>query len=122
MESIIKSLCEYLNVQYEDVMRKTNNHNISMQRNYIYYILHYDFKFSINQIGKCFKRSGREINYRISEMKYRIEYFKDYRAKYVDLYDYALNHSGFKESRQKRGKINQISPPNQIIMRIIVQL
>ena len=76
--------------------RKTNNHNISMQRNYIYYILHYDFKFSINQIGKCFKRSGREINYRISEMKYRIEYFKDYRAKYVDLYDYALNHIGFK--------------------------
>lgn len=95
MESIIKSLCEYLNVQYEDVMRKTNNHSISMQRNYIYYILHYDFKFSINQIGKCFKRSGREINYRISEMKYRIEYFKDYRAKYVDLYDYALNHIGF---------------------------
>lgn len=90
MEKAIRCLCDCLSANYDDILRKTNNHSISMNRNYIYYILHYDCKYSVGQIAKFFSRSRREISYRLSEMRYRIEYFGSYRCTYDKLYEYAF--------------------------------
>lgn len=85
MDLIIDRICTYFNVDKENVIAKTNKQDVSMVRNYIYYILHYDYRFSIGQISKRFKRCKREINYRVSEMKYRIAYFNIYKEEYNDI-------------------------------------
>lgn len=93
MDSTIEQVCDYFNISKERVIEKTNKQDISMIRNYIYYILHYEYKFSIGQIARRFGRCRREINYRVSELKYRIEYFPFNKQEYQDI----INHINKKE-------------------------
>lgn len=88
MENIIDAICTYFNIDKESVIAKSNNHKISNIRNYIYYVLHYEYKFSIGQIAKRFGRCRREINYRVSEIKYRVEYFPFNKQEYQELMQY----------------------------------
>lgn len=88
MDSTIEQVCDYFNISKERVIEKTNKQDISMIRNYIYYILHYEYKFSIGQIARRFGRCRREINYRVSELKYRIEYFPFNKIEYQDIINY----------------------------------
>lgn len=82
MEKIISSVCDFFNIDKEKVIEKTNKGDISLIRNYIYYILHCDYNYSVGQICKFFNRCRREVFYRISETKYRIGYFVDYNKEY----------------------------------------
>lgn len=93
MDSTIEQVCDYFNISKERVIEKTNKQDISMIRNYIYYILHYEYKFSIGQIARRFGRCRREINYRVSELKYRIEYFPFNKQEYQEI----INHINKKE-------------------------
>lgn len=85
MELIIETICAYFSLEKNNVIEKTNKQTISIARNYIYYILHYEYGYSISQIAKRFNRCKREINYRISEIKYRINYFQSIKKEYQDI-------------------------------------
>lgn len=87
MDLIIDKVCAYFNVDKEKVIAKSNKQDISIVRNYIYYILHYEYNFSIGNIAKRFGRCRREINYRVSEIKYRIEYFPNNKQEYQGIID-----------------------------------
>lgn len=85
MDKVIENICVYYHINKDKVIEKTNKQEISIIRNYIYYILHYDYNFSIGQIAKKFNRCRREINYRVSEVKYRIEYFTKNKNEYNEI-------------------------------------
>lgn len=94
MDLVIDSICDFFDVQKEAIIRKDNSHKISITRNYIYYILHYDFNFSIGKIAKRFNRCRREISYRVSETKYRIEYIKEFKNQYQQINDFMYKNKG----------------------------
>lgn len=85
MDLIIDDICTYFKIEKESVIAKTNKQDIAIVRNYIYYILHYNYNFSVGQIAKRFDRCRREIHYRVSELKYRIEYFPFNKQEYQDI-------------------------------------
>lgn len=87
MDLIIDEICAYFKVEKESVIAKSNKQDVSIVRNYIYYILHYDYNFSIGQIAKRFNRCRREIHYRVSEVKYRINYFPFNKEEYQAIVD-----------------------------------
>lgn len=87
MDLIIDKICTYFNIDKEKVIAKSNKQDVSIVRNYIYYILHYEYNFSIGNIAKKFGRCRREINYRVSEIKYRIEYFPFNKQEYQEIID-----------------------------------
>lgn len=88
MDLIINYICEYFKIDEEKVIEKSNKQDVCIIRNYIYYILHYDYKFSISQIARRFNRCRREINYRVSDAKYRISYFKSMNEEYNNILGY----------------------------------
>lgn len=85
MDKVIQTICLHFNIDKEIIINKTNKQDISIVRNYVYYILHYDFKYSIGQIAKKFNRCKREISYRVSETKYRVEYFTQNKKEYKEV-------------------------------------
>lgn len=88
MDDIIKKVCDYFNIEPSKIIEKTNKQDISTIRNYTYYVLHYEYQFSIGQIAKRFGRCRREINYRVSELKYRIEYFSFNKIEYQQIINF----------------------------------
>ena len=85
MDLIIEKVCTYFNIDKEKVIAKSNKQDVSIVRNYIYYILHCEYNFSIGNIAKRFGRCKREIHYRVSEVKYRIEYFSLNKREYKEI-------------------------------------
>ena len=88
MDWVIDKICAYFNIEKDSVIAKSNKQNISIVRNYVYYILHYEYNFSIGSIAKRFERCRREIHYRVSELKYRIEYFPFNKQEYQEIIDF----------------------------------
>jgi len=87
MDWVIDKICAYFKIDKESVIAKSNKQDVSIVRNYIYYILHYEYNFSIGNIAKRFRRCRREIHYRVSEVKYRIEYFPSNKQEYQAIID-----------------------------------
>lgn len=82
MENIVNKICAVYDMPVANILLKSTKREYSNIRNYVYYILHYDYAYSISQIAKFFNRCKREINYRISETKYRISCVSSYKEEY----------------------------------------
>jgi len=94
MDLIIENVCDFFKIDKQKVIDKSNKQDICIIRNYIYYILHYEYNFSITQIAKKFNRCRREISYRISEAKFRIGYFKPMQQEYSSIIEYINKRKG----------------------------
>ncbi len=86
MQEIIEKICAVYSMPAENILLKSTKREYTNIRNYVYYILHYDYAYSVGQIAKHFKRCKREVNYRLSEAKYRISCVSSYKEEY----DYIL--------------------------------
>ena len=90
MDLIIDKICSFFNIKKDSIIAKSNKQDVSTIRNYTYYILHYEYNYSVGQIAKRFSRCRREINYRVSETKYRVEHFAVNKKEYQSIID-AIN-------------------------------
>lgn len=86
MQDIIEKICAVYNMPVENILLKSTKREYTNVRNYVYYILHYDYAYSVGKIAKHFNRCRREVNYRLSEAKYRISHISSYKEEY----DYIL--------------------------------
>lgn len=73
-KKVIEDACKIFNVSYDDVLSLSSLKNVSLARNYCYYVLHYTHNFSARRICLLFKRRNvRGVFKMISKTKYLIE-------------------------------------------------
>lgn len=53
----------------ERLKEKGNSTHLSNARNIAYYILHYDYGVSLNELAEMFGRTNREVCYRIAKLR-----------------------------------------------------
>lgn len=85
IEDIVEKIASYYGLCPDDIFSRDKHGNVSRARNYAYYILHCECNFSVGQISKAFFRTNRNIFRRISELKYLINNFNEYKKEYEQI-------------------------------------
>ena len=57
----------------DKLREKGNSTHLSNARNIAYYILHYDYGVSLNELAEMFGRTNREVCYRIAKLREKHE-------------------------------------------------
>lgn len=82
VQNIEEKVCNYFGVGIETLVAKNKLRQPSLARGYLWYILHYDYKLSINTLAKQYGRTARRVNRVISKTKYLVETQKTYKGHY----------------------------------------
>lgn len=77
-----KVVCEYFNVKEKDVVSRNHKRDASLARGFIWYILHYDYNFSINKLANGYYRNIRSITSLIAKTKHAIKNQVSYKQMY----------------------------------------
>lgn len=75
-DKIESSVCEACEVSIEDIHNKDTKHKVSLARAIIWYILHYEYRWSIATISKEYSRTERNIKYMIAKVRNYITFDK----------------------------------------------
>ena len=84
-DRIINVICEEFSITRQMMMGRNTSSNVSIARNFAYYILHCDYNVSINKIAKLFSRTPRNIFARIANIRYNIKKVNSYCNKYNNI-------------------------------------
>lgn len=79
---IERKICEHFNVTLDLLIGKNCFGKASLARNYLWYILHNDYKMSINTISKEYDRTPRRVKRVVSKTKYLVTTQKLYKEHY----------------------------------------
>lgn len=82
---IIESIANYFGYYYDDLLSRDKNGDLPLARNYAYYLLHYEYGFSISKIAKTFGRTKRNVFHQIASIKYLINNINEYNQEYYRL-------------------------------------
>lgn len=79
---IERKICEHFDVSLDLLVGKNCFGQASLARNYLWYILHNDYKMSINTISKEYDRTPRRIKRVVSKTKYLVTTQRLYKEHY----------------------------------------
>lgn len=79
---IEKKICKYFDVTPDLLVGKNCFGQASLARNYLWYILHYDFKMSISTIANEYERTQRRVKRVVSKTKYLVTTQRMYKEHY----------------------------------------
>ena len=82
---VIESIANYFGYYDNDLLSRDKNGKLPLARNYAYYLLHYEYGYSISNIAKTFCRTTRNIFHQIATVKYLIDNIKEYKQEYNSL-------------------------------------
>lgn len=85
MEYIITQVANFFGFTPEQLKEKDASAKVSKARNFLYYVLHFDYNYSSAKISKAMNRTQRQVVRQNAITKYRIENFKDYNDLYLAL-------------------------------------
>lgn len=85
MEEIFKKVSEFFVADESEFWGYCRKAEVCDARHMMWYVLHYEFGISSNQISKKFKRNIRTIKRGISRIKYMIEYYPEFRKQYQEI-------------------------------------
>ena len=77
---------QYFGVNVNKMVSRNTTNKVSIARNMMFYILHYDFKISIGKIAQAYFRTPRAVSLQISITKFQVkneEAYKDMHDKIV---------------------------------------
>lgn len=66
---IAEAIASQFGYKFENLLERGNSNHLTTARNFAYYILHYDYGVSLNDLCKMFQRSNREVCYRIKKVR-----------------------------------------------------
>ena len=66
---IAEAIASQFGYRFENLLAKGNGGHLTTARNFAYYILHYDYGVSLNELCKMFQRTNREVCYRIKKVR-----------------------------------------------------
>lgn len=66
---VAEAIASQFGYKFENLLEKGNSNHLTTARNFAYYILHYDYGVSLNDLCKMFQRSNREVCYRIKKVR-----------------------------------------------------
>ena len=82
IDEIERKVCRYFNVPTQSIVNNDKTSQVSMARGYIFYILHNDYKLSINKIANTYFRTPRAIFWHVNKIKHLLRQ-RMYREIYV---------------------------------------
>lgn len=80
-----EKVCSVCGVIAQEIVNKNHKRDSSIARGLVWYILHYDKKFSIAKIAGIYYRSERGVKALISKTKHLIEKQKSYTLLYEEI-------------------------------------
>ena len=66
---VAEAIASQFGYRFENLLAKGNSGHLTTARNFAYYILHYEYGVSLNDLCKMFQRSNREVCYRIKKVR-----------------------------------------------------
>ena len=66
---VAEAIASQFGYKFENLLERGNSNHLTTARNFAYYILHYDYDVSLNDLCKMFQRSNREVCYRIKKVR-----------------------------------------------------
>ena len=66
---VAEAIASQFGYKFENLLERGNSNHLTTARNFAYYILHYDYGVSLNDLCKMFQRSNREVCYRIKKVR-----------------------------------------------------
>lgn len=70
---VAEAIASQFGYKFENLLAKGNSNHLTTARNFAYYILHYDYGVSLNQLCSMFQRTNREVCYRIKKLREKHE-------------------------------------------------
>ena len=70
---IAEAIASQFGYKFENLLERGNSNHLTTARNFAYYIMHYDYGVSLNDLCKMFQRSNREVCYRIKKVRDKYE-------------------------------------------------
>lgn len=70
---VAEAIASQFGYKFDNLLEKGNSNHLTTARNFAYYILHYDYGVSLNDLCKMFQRSNREVCYRIKKVRDKYE-------------------------------------------------
>lgn len=83
--SVESSVCKKLGVNSNEIVNKNHKRDSSIARGLVWYILHYDEKFSIATIAEIYYRNQRGVKALIAKTKHLIKTQKMYKQLYSEI-------------------------------------
>ena len=66
---VAEAIASQFGYKFDNLLEKGNSNHLTSARNFAYYILHYDYGVSLNDLCAMFQRSNREVCYRIKKVR-----------------------------------------------------
>lgn len=82
MDLVEPIVCKYFNVNEKDVVSRNHKRDASLARGFIWYILHYNYGFSIKKLANGYYRNIRSITSLIAKTKHAIKKQVSYKQMY----------------------------------------
>lgn len=82
IDSIEKTASLVYKIGQDELRKGTSKHIYADARSMVWYILHYDYSYSINELAREYKKTPRNIKYMVSKMKFQIKKDPKARADY----------------------------------------
>lgn len=70
---VAEAIASQFGYKFENLLAKGNGGHLTTARNFAYYILHYEYGVSLNDLCKMFQRTNREVCYRIKKVREKHE-------------------------------------------------
>lgn len=84
IEKVEECVCSYFGVNSDKLPSRTKTLNIAMARAFIFYILHTDYKLSVNKIANTYFRTSRLVNWQCEKIRYMLKQ-RNYAKTYSDI-------------------------------------
>lgn len=84
IERVEEAVCRYFGVDEDEISSRKKTLNIAMARSFVFYILHTDYKISINKIANTYFRTPRLVNWQCEKLRYMLKQ-RNYAKTYNDI-------------------------------------
>ena len=84
IENVEDSVCSYFGINADKLPSRTKTLNIATARSFLFYILHTQYKISINKIANTYFRTPRLVNWQCEKLRYMLKQ-RNYAKTYNDI-------------------------------------
>ena len=82
MKELIEEICNVLGVSVEEAMSRKRSKQLDSARNFIFYIAHCNFGYSVGELSRMFGRTRRAVFNSIAKTRIWLQYIKETKATY----------------------------------------
>ena len=82
MKELIDEICNILGVDVAEVMSRKRSKQLDAARNFIFYIAHCNFGYSVGELSRMFGRTRRAVFTSIANTKTCLQYIRETKATY----------------------------------------